>query len=251
MDLLPLALDAATQAGRLIKDNFGSEKTVNEMKRRDVKLELDVRTQKLITDLILGAHPDHAILGEEEGDLGGEGEVEWIIDPIDGTVNYFYGIPHFCVSIAARVRATHEPLLGVIHDPMQGETWSVVHGGVPQLNGKPIAVSARPQMSEAIITAGFSKSKSALDAGFDRYRRLSYEVFKTRMLGSAALALAYVATGRLDAYVEEQISLWDIAAGVQLVEAAGGRIILRPSETKPGTFFICAWNGRLPIEQFL
>lgn len=251
MDLLPLALDAATQAGRLIKDNFGSEKTVNEMKRRDVKLELDVRTQKLITDLILAAHPDHAILGEEEGDLGGEGEVEWIIDPIDGTVNYFYGIPHFCVSIAARVRATQEPLLGVILDPMQGETWSVVRGGVPQLNGKPIAVSARTQMNEAIITAGFSKSKSALDAGFDRYRRLSYEVFKTRMLGSAALALAYVATGRLDAYVEEQISLWDIAAGVQLVEAAGGRIILRPSETKPGTFFICAWNGRLPIEQFL
>jgi myo-inositol-1(or 4)-monophosphatase len=251
MDLLPLALDAATQAGRLIKDNFGSEKTVNEMKRRDVKLELDVRTQKLITDLILGTHPDHAILGEEEGDLGGEGEVEWIVDPIDGTVNYFYGIPHFCVSIAARVRATHEPLLGVIHDPMQGETWSVVRGGTPQINGKTIAVSARTLMSEAIITAGFSKSKSALDAGFDRYRRLSYEVFKTRMLGSAALALAYVATGRLDAYVEEQISLWDIAAGVQLVEAAGGRVITRPSETKPGTFFICAWNGRLPIEQFL
>jgi len=251
MDLLPLALDAAAQAGRLIKDNFGSVKTVNEMKRRDVKLELDVRTQKLITDLILGAHPDHAILGEEEGDLGGDGDVEWIIDPIDGTVNYFYGIPHFCVSIAARVRATQEPLLGVIHDPMQGETWSVVRGGTPEINGKPIAVSARTQMSEAIITAGFSKSKSALDAGFERYRRLSYEVFKTRMLGSAALALSYVATGRLDAYVEEQISLWDIAAGVQLVEAAGGRVILRPSETKPGTFFICAWNGRLPIEQFL
>jgi len=250
-DLLPLAIEAATQAGRLIKDNFKSEKTVNEMKRRDVKLELDVRTQKLITGILLAAHPEHAILGEEEGDLGGEGPVEWIVDPIDGTVNYFYGIPHFCVSIAARMRESGEYLLGVIHDPMQGETWTVEKGGPPRLDGQAVRVSPRENMSEAIITAGFSKSKSALDAGFERYRRISYEVFKTRMLGSAALALAYVATGRLDAYVEEQISLWDIAAGVQLVEAAGGRVILRPSTVKEDTFFICAWNGRLPIEQYL
>lgn len=250
-DLLPLALEAATQAGRLIKDNFGAEKTVNEMKRRDVKLELDVRSQKLITDILLAAHPEHAILGEEEGDLGGPGPVEWIVDPIDGTVNYFYGIPHFCVSIAARIRATQEYLLGIIHDPMQGETWTVEKGTPPLLNGRPISVSPRTQMSEAIITAGFSKSKSALDAGFERYRRISYEVFKTRMLGSAALALAYVATGRLDAYVEEQISLWDIAAGVQLVEAAGGKVILRPSTVKEGTYFICAWNGKMPIEDYL
>jgi len=250
-ELLPIALEAATKAGQLIKDNFGSVKTVNEMKRRDVKLELDVRTQKLISDIILGHHPDHAILGEEEGDLGGNGDVEWIVDPIDGTVNYFYGIPHFCVSIGARVRESKEPLLGVIHDPMQNETWSVVKGGVPTLNGKPITVSSREQMSEAVVTIGFSKSKSALDAGFDRYRRISYEVFKTRMLGSAALALAYIACGRLDAYVEEQISLWDIAAGVMLVEAAGGKIITHPSTAKPGTMFICAWNGKVGIESYL
>ena len=251
MNLLPIALDAATQAGQLIKSNFGSDLTVNEMQRHDIKLELDVRSQKLITEIILKNDPTHAILGEEEGDIGGDGDVEWIVDPIDGTVNYYFNIPHFCVSIAARNRATKETLLGVIHDPMMNETWSVVKGGPPMLNGKPITVSNRAAMAEAVVTVGFSKSKSALDLGFERYKRIAYEVRKTRMLGSAALALAYIACGRLDAYVEEQISLWDIAAGVMLVEAAGGKVSTSPSTVKPGTMFICATNGKLPIEPYL
>lgn len=251
MSLLPIALDAATQAGQLIRSNFGSDLTVNEMQCHDIKLELDVRSQKLITEIILANNPTHAILGEEEGDIGGDGEVEWIVDPIDGTVNYYFNIPHFCVSIAARNRRTKEMLLGVIHDPMQNETWSVVQGGPPMLNGKPIAVSTRATMAEAVVTVGFSKSRSALDAGFERYKRIAYDVRKTRMLGSAALALAYIASGRLDAYIEEQISLWDIAAGVMLVEAAGGKVNTSPSVVKPGTMFICASNGRLPIEPYL
>jgi myo-inositol-1(or 4)-monophosphatase len=251
MSLLPIALDAATQAGLLIKSNFGSDLTVNEMQRHDIKLELDVRSQKLITEIILKNDPSHAILGEEEGDIGGDGEVEWIVDPIDGTVNYYFNIPHFCVSIAARNRHTKEMILGVIHDPMMNETWSVVQGGPPMLNGKPISVSPRETMAEAVVTVGFSKSKSALDAGFERYKRIAYDVRKTRMLGSAALALAYIACGRLDAYVEEQISLWDIAAGVMLVEAAGGKVNTSPSAVKPGTMFICASNGKLPIEPYL
>lgn len=251
MNLIPIALDAAVQAGQLIKSNFGSDLTVNEMQRHDIKLELDVRSQKLITEIILKNDPTHAILGEEEGDIGGDGDVEWIVDPIDGTVNYYFNIPHFCVSIAARDRHTKETLLGVIHDPMMNETWSVVKGGPPMLNGKPISVSNRATMAEAVVTVGFSKSKSALDLGFERYKRIAYEVRKTRMLGSAALALAYIACGRLDAYVEEQISLWDIAAGVMLVEAAGGKVMTKPSTVKPGTMFICASNGKLPIEPYL
>ena len=206
-ELLATATEAAHAAGKMIKDNFGSELTVNEMQRHDIKLELDVQSQKLITDMILARFPDHAILGEEGGETGGDGDVEWIVDPIDGTVNYYFNIPHFCVSIAARNRQTKEMLLGVIHDPMQNETWSVVKGGAPMLNGKPISASARAAMAEAVVTVGFSKSKSALDAGFERYKRIAYDVRKTRMLGSAALALAYIACGRLDAYVEEQISL--------------------------------------------
>ncbi len=250
-NLLPIAIDAAKKAGALIKENFGSDLTVNELQRHDIKLELDVRSQKLITDLILSHFPDHAILGEEEGDIGGQGEIEWIVDPIDGTVNYYFNIPHFCVSIAARHRATHENLVGVIYDPMMDELWAIERGGEPTLNGKPIRCSERATMAEAVVTVGFSKTKSALDLGFDRYKRIAYEVRKTRMLGSAALALAYIACGRLDAYVEEQISLWDIAAGAMLVEAAGGKIQLQPSTTKPGTMFICATNSKVPIEPYL
>lgn len=250
-ELLSTAIEAAQAAGQLIKTNFGSELTVNEMQRHDIKLELDVRSQELITTMILTKFPDHAILGEEGGDVGGNGDIEWIVDPIDGTVNFFFGIPHFCVSIAARKRESKELLAGVILDPMQNEVWTVSENDPPMLNGKPISVSSRGTMAEAVVTVGFSKSKEALDLGFDRYKRISYEVRKTRMLGSAALAMAYIASGRLDAYVEEQISLWDIAAGLMLVEKAGGKAIIRPSTTKPGTMFICAWNGKVPIEDHL
>lgn len=249
--LLATATAAAHAAGAFIKENFGSELTVNEMQRHDIKLELDVRSQQLITEMILAAHPDHAILGEEGGDTGGDGPIEWIVDPIDGTVNYFFGIPHFCVSIAARDRASKKLLVGVIFDPMQNETWTGIAGSGPLLNGKPVRCSTRATMAEAVVTVGFSKSKEALDLGFDRYKRIAYEVRKTRMLGSAALAMAYIASGRLDAYVEEQISLWDIAAGQLFIENAGGKVTTRPSTTKPGTMFICAWNGVLPIEASL
>ncbi len=249
-ELLSTAIEAAQNAGQLIRENFGSTLVVNEMKKHDIKLELDVRSQQLITDTLLNRFPDHAILGEE-GDATGTGPIEWIVDPIDGTVNYFFGIPHFCVSIAARDQQTKEKLVGVILDPMQDELWTVVKGGQAELNGQPIRVSDRAEMGQAVVTVGFSKSKEALDAGFERYRRIAYDVRKTRMLGSAALAMAYIACGRLDAYIEEQISLWDIAAGHMLVEAAGGRVNLDPGQRTNGTMFICAWNGLLPIESYL
>lgn len=249
-DLLEAAISAALSAGQLQRAHFGEIKHVNEMKQYDIKLELDVRCQELITETLLARFPDHAVLGEE-GDTGGDGEIEWIVDPIDGTVNYFYGIPHFCVSIAARRKNDPKIILGVIHDPMQNETWTVAEGIPPTLNGLPMSCSDRSEMKDAVVTVGFSKSKESLDAGFERYKRISYNVRKTRMLGSAALAMAYIACGRLDAYVEEQISLWDIAAGWMLVEACGGKVRLEKGKAKEGTMFICASNGRIPIEEYL
>lgn len=249
-DLLDAAILAAKAAGKLIHENFGTELHVNEMQKYDIKLELDVRSQALITEMLLARFPDHAVLGEE-GDTGGSGAVEWIVDPIDGTVNYFFGIPHYCVSIAARDRVSQKLLVGVIFDPSQNELWTVAEGVPPTLNGKPVSCSSRTEMSESVVTVGFSKSKESLDAGFERYKRISYNVRKTRMLGSAALAMAYIACGRLDAYVEEQISLWDIAAGQMLVEAAGGKVRLEPGKAKPGTMFICASNGKIPIEDYI
>ncbi|MDB6074390.1 MAG: Inositol-phosphate phosphatase, partial [Verrucomicrobiaceae bacterium] len=184
-ELLPAAINAAKAAGQLIRENFGTELNVNEMLKYDIKLELDVRSQELITGMILKEFPDHAILGEEGGNTGGDGPIEWIIDPIDGTVNFFFSIPHFCVSIAARERSTQRIVMGVIYDPMQDELWTVADDVPPTLNGKPIICSDRTEMNQCVVTVGFSKSKESLDAGFERYKNISYNVRKTRMLGSA------------------------------------------------------------------
>ncbi|MFM7180956.1 MAG: inositol monophosphatase family protein [Verrucomicrobiales bacterium] len=249
---LATAENAALLAGQTLRQAFGGELAVDEKKAYDIKLALDRETQLFLEGHILAAFPDHVILGEE-GSTGDQGAPwQWVIDPIDGTVNFFYGIPHFCISIALR----HEgrTVLGLIHDPMLGETWTVIEGGPALLNGRAIHVSDRDTLAEAIVTVGFSKSKASLDHGFERYRRIAYEVRKTRLMGSAALAMAYIASGRLDAYIEEQISLWDIAAGHLLVEAAGGTVILRGAsdpEAADGKMFICASNGKVPLRDYV
>ncbi len=249
---LAVAESSARLAGRTLKSAFGGELEVDEKKTYDIKLALDRETQAFLEGHILAEFPDHVILGEEGMTGDQDAPYQWVIDPIDGTVNFFYGIPHFCISIALRFHG--RIIVGMIHDPVLDETWTVVEGGIPCLNGRPIKVSDRDTLGEAIVTVGFSKSKASLDQGFDRYRQIAYEVRKTRLMGSAALAMAYIACGRLDAYIEEQISLWDIAAGQLLVEAAGGKVILRDS-TDPGApdgkMFICASNGRLPLDRYL
>lgn len=246
-DFLSVAIDAARQAGALIKTNYGSELGVNEVHQYDLKLEMDVRAQALITDILLAAFPTHAIYGEE-GIAGDQSsEYQWIVDPIDGTVNYFYGIPHFCVSIA--LRKGQEIITGVIYDPMLDELFAAEKGGTPTLNGKPIRVSKRGDMADAMITVGFSKNKESIDAGLRRFGTLLTQVRKTRMLGSAALGMAYVAAGRLDAYIEEVISLWDVAAGILLVETAGGRAPLFPRDAKAEKYSMCASNGLLPLAE--
>ncbi len=245
-EFLATAVDAARQAGALIKANFGGPLGVNELKQYDIKLELDVRSQELITAIILRSFPDHAIYGEE-GIAGNQGsDHEWIVDPIDGTVNYFYGIPHFCVSIALRVAG--EIVLGVIYDPMQDEMFVGRKGYGAELNGQPIRVSGRGELSEAMVTVGFSKNKESIDAGLARFKELLFKVRKTRMLGSAALGMAYVAAGRLDAYLEEVISLWDVAAGIILVETAGGKARLFEKDAAAEKYSMCCTNGKLPLE---
>jgi myo-inositol-1(or 4)-monophosphatase len=242
---LQLAESAAREAGALIRENFETDLDVDEMHAHDIKLALDVKSQELIFERISVAFPEHALYGEEG--IGGNqsSDYHWIVDPIDGTVNFFYGIPHFCVSIALRLR--DEIIVGVIYDPMMDELFAVERGGTPTRNGKPIRASQRANMNEAVLTLGFSKTRESMDAGLERYRQLAYEVRKTRMMGSAALAMAYIACGRLDGYIEEQISLWDIAAGWLLVEAAGGTVLLKPAETDPDKSSIVAWNGKLPL----
>lgn len=242
---LETALDAAHQAGEFLRTNFGSILQVNDATLHDIKLQLDIESQTLITSLILAKFPEHAIYGEEGIEGNQEGEFQWIIDPIDGTVNFFYGIPHFCISIA--LRRAGEIVLGVIHDPMRRETWSVEKGEKPLLNGKPIVVSDRTQLSDAILSVGFAKTKKTIDIGMPLLEKMVYRARKCRMMGSAALDMAYVACGRLDAYIEQGISLWDVAAGLILVESAGGKIEMKPREDAKDKYAIVASSGRIDL----
>jgi myo-inositol-1(or 4)-monophosphatase len=251
-DFQTIAEKAARAAGALLRENFGNDQEVDAFEAHDIKLALDVRCQEVISEILLEAFPDHTVVGEE-GDAGVEnGEFQWIVDPIDGTVNYFYGIPHFCVSIALRQGGEGgDMLLGIIYEPMLDELWSAEKGKGGNLNGKPLAVSNRAEMKQAVVTVGFSKTDAAMDAGFERYKKIAYGVRKSRMMGSAALAMAYISCGRLDAYIEEVISIWDIAAGMVLIGEAGGKVDIVDSSVQPGKLSICSTNGLLPLDGVL
>ncbi|MEI6175364.1 MAG: inositol monophosphatase family protein [Verrucomicrobiota bacterium] len=246
---LELATSAALAAGKLLRQHFGSDATVDEASHHDIKLALDKESQELITGILLDACPGDALYGEEGIAGNQESSRQWIVDPIDGTVNFFYGIPHFCVSIALRVNG--EIVVGVIHDPMVGETWTVEKGGPAMLNGVPVQASKRETFDQSILFVGCGKDEEALRTGIERFRRASLRARKMRMMGSAALGMAYIACGRLDAYIESRISLWDIAAGQLLVETAGGKVELTPVSGHADAWSIVASNGRLPLEEIL
>jgi myo-inositol-1(or 4)-monophosphatase len=242
---LATAIAAARAAGQLIRSQFGRPLDVSEMLAHDIKLDLDVQSQQLITDMLLAEFPTHAIYGEEGIAGNQESESQWIIDPIDGTVNFFYSIPHFCISIALRHK--EEIQVGVIYDPMRDELWEVERGGTPKLNGQPITVSNRKTLADGVVSVGMSKSPDVAIQATALLEKYIRRARKCRLMGSAALDLAYLACGRLDGYVEQSISLWDIAAGQLLVEAAGGKFECTPRADNPDKLSIRAWNGVMDI----
>ena len=243
---LASAQKAARRAGDLLQREFLRDKTVDERLAHDIKLRLDKECQQLITQTLRADWPDYALLGEEGGSGG---EIEWIVDPLDGTVNYFYGIPLFCVSIALRVRGTVE--LGCVYAPMLGEMFCAVRGQEAQLNGRPLRVSTRADMAQAIIFAGHGSHDGSGENGLRRFAYLSSRVCKMRILGSAALTLCYIAAGRLDAYIEQRIHLWDFAAAQVILETAGGVLEFTPSAADANSGAVLAWNGALPLHETL
>jgi myo-inositol-1(or 4)-monophosphatase len=243
---LDAAVEAARAAGELLRQNFQQPLRVDSAEAHDIKLEIDVRAQKLISDLLLGKFPEHALYGEE-GVVGDQtSDYQWVVDPLDGTVNYYYGIPHFCVSIALRYLG--EIIVGVIHDPIRDETWTAQKGAAPMLNGQPFRVSERADLAEAVISVGLSKTGVTIAAGLPLLQEMVHRARKCRLMGSAALDLAYVACGRFDAYIEQGISLWDIAAGWILVETAGGTVDLKPRTDMKDKYSIVASNGVLDLK---
>lgn len=245
----------AREAGKLLRDGFGSELKVNQAEKHDIKLQMDVDCQRLIESRLRAAFPSHSIIGEEESHGDPLAENRWVVDPLDGTVNYSYGIPHFCVSIALQRRNPssklagpllgYESVAGVVYDPMRDELFSSERGKGAFLNGRPIRVSERAKMAEAIVAVGLSKSDETIRLGLELLRRLLPKVRKTRAMGSAALDIVYVAAGRFDAYMESSVRLWDIGAGILIAEEAGAFIRLEPIAGSPHTFRTLVSNGKI------
>lgn len=245
-DYLSAAETAAKAAGEMLRRNFRKPLRVNSSTAHDIKLEIDVQTQELITESLLKKFPDHALYGEE-GIVGDQSSAhQWVVDPLDGTVNYFYRIPHFCVSIA--LRSQGKIIVGVIYDPVRDEMWSVQKGKFPTLNGTEFRVSDRTELSQSVISVGLAKTSDTIDTNLPLLQQMIHRVRKCRILGSAALDMAYVACGRFDAYIEKGISLWDIAAGWILVESAGGKVELQPRPNMKDKYSIVASNGKIDLE---
>src|SRR3954447_8133993 len=155
---------AARAAGELLRANFHRPQRVNSTAKHDIKLAIDVEAQDLITKLLLEEFPQHVLYGEE-GLVGDQSsEHQWVVDPLDGTVNYFYGIPHFCISIALRFR--NEVVVGVIYDPIRREMWKGQQGETPKLNGDPVQVSDRAGLAEAVVSVGLAKTGETISANF-------------------------------------------------------------------------------------
>ena len=187
-----------------MRKNLALEKKANEITSHDIKLELDVRCQKLIEKKLHAAFPQIALLGEE-GDAGNiEAEYRWVVDPIDGTVNFAHGIPHASVSIALQKSQRSRPsgtptvqrhvklIVGVVYDPFQDELWTAIRGQPARMNGRVIRVSRAANLKDCIVSIGFAKNRSNLERALPYFIWLARRVMKIRMMGSAALALTYV-----------------------------------------------------------
>ncbi|HEY3854888.1 MAG TPA: inositol monophosphatase family protein [Verrucomicrobiae bacterium] len=245
---LTIAVQAARKAGELMRRNRATRKVINEQSQHDIKLELDVRCQKLIERTLLTAFPDTAFFGEEGVAGKADSDSRWVVDPIDGTVNFTYGIPHACVSIALQSRtsatAEFQTVVGVVYDPFCDEIWTGIVGGPARLNGKTIHASKRKALEEAIVAIGFSKTEKSMNENLPVFNAMVRRVRKMRMMGAAALSLAYVASGRFDAYIESGVSLWDIAAAGLILECAGGEFWRQPTNDS-GQYRMLANNGLL------
>jgi myo-inositol-1(or 4)-monophosphatase len=247
----------AREVGTTLRRALSSAtKRVNEATQHDIKLELDVRSQKTIERALTKAFPDIAVLGEE----GDSGDTElarrWVVDPIDGTVNFAYGIPHACVSIALQERRpalekkahfsddAYATVTGMVYDPFLDEMWTAIDGQPARLNGRKIRVANRKKLDEAIIAMGFAKYEDTLAKMLPLFNLLIHRVRKVRLLGAAALSMTWTANGRLDAYKESGVRLWDIAAGGLIVECAGGEF-WRRQLSADHTYEICVSNGAM------
>lgn len=214
---LQQAVEAAREAGAVIREHLGRPRQVRYKGPSDPVTEIDLRCQELVRARLVGANPSHGFLGEEGIDEAGE--FVWIVDPLDGTKNFAHGYPVCCVSIG--LERAGRILLGVVYDPNRDELFTAIAGQGAQVNGRPIQVSEVAELAEALIITGFAR---ASDAQFELLADLERRSHGIRRDGSAALNLCYVAAGRLDAFWESGLAPWDMAAGGLILQEAGGML---------------------------
>lgn len=232
---LAFALEIAERAGALLVDRFERVERITYKSARDVVTEVDHLSEELILGAIRSRFPGDGILAEESGEhhavagvVGGLAVGRtWVVDPLDGTVNYANGIPFYCVSVALVVDG--RPAVGVIRDPVRGESYAATATGRATLDGLPAGVSDKEQLSDFVISMALSGRAVA-----SRVRNVRKAIRVPRSMGSAALALGYVANGRFDAFIQEGgLSAWDVAAAGLIAERAGARV----TDMRGGTWF--------------
>ncbi len=223
--MLKIAESAALKAGKIILQSLDRLNTVkvSEKGQKDYVTEIDRKSEEVIIQILQKTYPDHKILAEESGELEGNADHLWIIDPLDGTKNFMHGYPHFCVSIAYQERGKLQ--VGVIYDPLRDELFTASRGNGAHVNNKRIRVSQQNKLENSLIGTGFqAKHSEHFESHFQCYKALFPHISGMRRSGSAALDLAYIAAGRLDGFWELMLSKWDIAAGVLMIREAGGLV---------------------------
>ncbi len=241
---LALAANIAMEAGDfLLRANTSAVEVTGE-KGRDVKLAVDRTSEELIIAM-LREQSSFAILSEERGAIKGKdstSELVWIVDPLDGSMNYLKGIPGCCVSLG--LWRADEPMLGVIYDFTRKELFAGIPGKGAWMDGFPIYTSLISEPDRAVLCTGFPVGMDFSGEALSQFIQQVHSYKKIRMFGSAALSLAYVAAGRVDAYYERDIRLWDVAAGLAIVQAAGGQVV-RTESDQPFTLTVFAGNSVL------
>lgn len=228
-ELLRLAVALARDAGALLLERFdgGRERALaSKSTPTDLVSEADLASERLIRARLAQMRPLDGILGEEGGGAEGTSGLTWVVDPLDGTVNFLFSIPQWCVSVAA-VDADGS-LVGAIYDPCRDELFSATRDGPPTLNGAPVVSSEREELASAMVATGFAYDASVRAAQAEAFARLIPRVRDIRRFGSAALDLAWTAAGRYDAYFERSTKPWDIAAGTLVCERAGLTVMELP-----------------------
>lgn len=241
--ILETALEAARAGGAIIREGFSRLKTVEYKGYADPVTEFDKGSEKAIIDIIGSAYPEHSILTEEELSKQGDKKITWIIDPIDGTINFIRGLPFSAVSIGLEVEG--EIVAAVVYNPLLEELFHAVTGKGAFLNNQPISVSKTEKIDEIFLATGFPYVRDGrMDDLLKPLPTILTDYQGMRRLGSAAIDLAYVACGRFDGYYEENLNPWDTAAGMLLVKEAGGNVSDYYNGTyTPFTKTILATNG--------